>query len=431
MILVGLTGTIGAGKSAVGRLFEGWGARRIDADEMAREVVRPGLQAFERIRATWGEGVLAPDGSLDRAALRRIVAGDPGARRELEHIVHPAVLELLEGRLEEARAAGTAITVIEVPLLFETDLDELCDVVVTVDAPLEERKRRIGSARRMSQEEFVALDAAQMLAEEKGRRADIVVENAGSLEELEEAASRAWERIERLVPAPDRAARGRWAVDLHMHTHHSKDCLCDPADVVARALRVGLDRIAITDHDEIEGAFEARRLAPDLVIVGEEVRTAEGLDLIGLFLSEHIPRGGAFREVAAEIHRQGGVTYLPHPFDRWRGGDEEFLSSVVDLVDVVEAFNSRVHDPERNERARRWAERHSLPVGAGSDAHLLVEIGGGRVRLDPFDGPGAFLRSVAGGTIEGTPSGLWVHIGSTWAKIRKRLPMLTRSPRSG
>jgi hypothetical protein len=270
-----------------------------------------------------------------------------------------------------------------------------------------------------------------MPAEEKGRRADFVVENAGSLEELEEAARRAWERIERLAPAPDPAAGGRWAVDLHMHTRHSKDCLSDPAEVVACARRLGLDRIAITDHDEIEGAFEARRLAPDLVIVGEEVRTAEGLDLIGLFLSEHIPRGGAFRDVAAEIHRQGGVTYLPHPFDRWRGGDEEFLSSVVDLVDVVEAFNSRVHDPERNERARRWAERHSLPVGAGSDAHLLVEIGGGRVRLDPFDGPEAFLRSVAGGTIEGTPSGLWVHIGSTWAKIRKRLPMLTRSPRSG
>ena len=431
MILVGLTGTIGAGKSTVGRLFEGWGARRIDTDEMAREVVQPGRPAFERIRATWGEGVLALDGSVDRAALRRIVAGDPRARRELEHMVHPAVLELLGGWLEEARAAGTAIAVIEVPLLFETDLDELCDVVITVDAPLEERKRRIGRARRMSEAEFVALDGAQMTAEEKGRHADIVVENAGSLEELEETARRAWERIERLAPAPDPAGRGRWAVDLHMHTRHSKDCLSEPADVVARARRVGLDRIAITDHDEIEGAFEARRLAPDLVIVGEEVRTAEGLDLIGLFLSEHIPRGGAFRDVAAETHRQGGVTYLPHPFDRWRGGDEEFLSSVVGFVDVVEAFNARVHDPERNERARRWAERHSLPVGAGSDAHLLVEIGGGRVRLDPFDGPTAFLRSVAGGTIEGTPSGHWVHVGSTWAKIRKRLPMLTRSPRSG
>ena len=431
MILVGLTGTIGAGKSTVGRLFEGWGACRIDTDEMAREVVRPGRPALERIRARWGEGVLSPDGSLDRAALRRIVAGDPGARRELEHIVHPAVLELLEGRLDDARAAGAAIAVIEVPLLFETDLDERCDVVVTVDAPLEERKRRIGSTRRMSAEEFLALDAAQMPAEEKGRHADIVVENAGSLEELEEAACRAWERIERLAPASDLEGRGRWAVDLHMHTRYSKDCLSEPADVVARARRVGLDRIAITDHDEIEGAFEARRLAPDLVVVGEEVRTAEGLDLIGLFLSEHIPRGGAFRDVAAEIHRQGGVTYLPHPFDRWRGGDEEFLASVVGLVDVVEAFNARVHDPERNERARRWAERHSLPVGAGSDAHLLVEIGGGRVRLDPFDGPEAFLRSVAGGTIEGTPSGHWVHMGSTWAKIRKRLPMLTRSPHSG
>ena len=224
--------------------------------------------------------------------------------------------------------------------------------------------------------------------------------------------------------------------DLHNHTHFSPDSILSPEQLVERCLARKIECIAVTDHNTIRGGIEvskiveARGLEDLTIIVGEEVRTAEGLDLIGLFLSEHIPRGGAFRDVAVEIHRLGGVTYLPHPFDRWRGGDVEFLSSVVDLVDVVEAFNSRVHDPERNERARRWAERHSLPVGAGSDAHLLVEIGGGRVRLDPFDGPEAFLRSVAGGTIEGTPSGLWVHIGSTCANIRKRLPMLTPSPRS-
>ncbi len=188
------------------------------------------------------------------------------------------------------------------------------------------------------------------------------------------------------------------------------------------ARRIGLDRIAITDHDQIQGAFEAKQLAPDLVIVGEEVRTAEGLDLIGLFLARHIAPGNDFRSVADEIHEQGGVVYLPHPFDRWRGSDEEFLSSVIDCVDVVEAFNARVHDDARNERARHWAERHGLPVGAGSDAHTLGEIGAGQVRLDPFEGPDEFVRSAKDGEVVGSPSGHWVHLGSTWAKLRKRLP---------
>jgi predicted metal-dependent phosphoesterase TrpH len=156
---------------------------------------------------------------------------------------------------------------------------------------------------------------------------------------------------------------------------------------------------------------------------GEEVRTAEGLDLIGLFLNEHIPPGGSFREVADAIRSQGGVTYLPHPFDRWRGSDEAYFEGVIDCVDVVEVFNARVHDSERNERARSWAEKHGLPVGAGSDAHTLREIGKGRVRLAPFDGPEAFVRSAAAGEIEGTTSAHWVHLGSTWAKLRKRFPI--------
>lgn len=208
-------------------------------------------------------------------------------------------------------------------------------------------------------------------------------------------------------------------VDLHLHTDASYDCLSSPADVLARAEEVGLDRIAVTDHDQIRGALEARELAPDRVIVGEEVRTAEGLDLIGLFLREHISPGGSFREVAAAVRRQGGVVYLPHPFDVHRGADPGFLDGVVDCVDVVEAFNARIHDRGRNRRAREWAGRHGLLTGAGSDAHLLSEIGRGRVVLPPFDGPDSFLASLSEGRIRGRTSGRWVHLGSTWAKVRK------------
>ena len=439
MIRVGLTGTIGAGKSTVGRRFERWGARRIDTDALAREAVRPGEPALEAIREAWGDRVLSADGTLDRSAMRRLISEDAETRERLERIVHPAVLDLLEARLGQARAEGCRVAVIEVPLLLETGLADLCDLVVVVDAPLDERERRVREERGLSPREFHALNAAQMSGEEKRARADIVLLNDGSVDELEAEAKRAWDRIVRFRPARDGAQRRsapsdsagtgarRWSVDLHMHTWHSMDCLSDPADVVTTARRVGLDRIAITDHDEIEGAFEASRIAPELVIVGEEVRTAEGLDLIGLFLSRHIAPRQSFRAVAEEIHAQGGVVYLPHPFDRWRGSDEEFLSTVIDCVDLVEVFNARVHDVERNRRARAWAERNDLPIGAGSDAHTLGEIGAGRAVLDPFEGPEEFLSSARRAEVLGTPSGHWVHVGSTWAKIRKRLPFRPRS----
>jgi predicted metal-dependent phosphoesterase TrpH len=202
-----------------------------------------------------------------------------------------------------------------------------------------------------------------------------------------------------------------------MHTSASRDCRSAPADVVARARALGLDRIAITDHDQIEGALAAHELDPDLVIVGEEVRTAEGLDLIGLWLSEWIPPGGTFREVADAIHAQGGIVYLPHPFDARRGGDAGFFERVVDRVDAVEAFNARIHDESRNERAAAWARRHRLPAGAGSDAHTLREIGRGRVIMPPFDGPDTFLAALHEGVVEGRSSSPLVHLASTWAKL--------------
>ena len=214
----------------------------------------------------------------------------------------------------------------------------------------------------------------------------------------------------------------RWTVDLHAHTSASYDCLSEPRDVVEAAREAGLDRLAVTDHDEIEGALAARSLDASLVIVGEEVRTAEGLDLIGLFLHRRIAPGADFRRTAEAIRAQGGVVYLPHPFDPHRGTDEEFLEGVADCVDVVEGFNARVHDEAVNGRARAWAEARALPLGAGSDAHLLREIGRGRVGLPPFEeDPGAFLASLRRGSIGGRTSSRWVHLGSTWAKVRKKL----------
>lgn len=213
----------------------------------------------------------------------------------------------------------------------------------------------------------------------------------------------------------------RWEVDLHTHTSASHDCLVDPADLVARGRELGLDRIAVTDHNEIEGALDARQRDAELVIVGEEVRTAEGLDLIGLFIHRHIPPGWPFRDVAQAIRMQGGLVYLPHPFDGHRGADPAFLEEVVDQVDAVEGFNARCHSRRRNERAEAWARERDLAVGAGSDAHLLAELGRARVCLPPFRGPEGFLESLHRGEIRGRASGRWVHLGSSWAKLYKKL----------
>lgn len=424
MIRIGLTGTIGAGKSAVGDLFERWGAARIDADLLAREAVQPGTQALDRIRQVFGDALIRSDGTLDRAALRTIVFRDPQALATLESIVHPAVDRLRSALLEEAHLAGAPVVVTEIPLLLEKDLSREFDAVVAVDAPVDVRRDRVCRTRGISPSEFAAMDGSQWDGERKRAAADHAIWNDADLASLEAEARGVWDAITRASEAYERRASEppvTWSVDLHMHTSASRDCLSDPADVVRRAREVGLDRIAITDHDEIEGAFEARDLDPRLVIVGEEVLTAEGLDLIGLFLAEHIPPGAAFREVAAEIRRQGGVVYLPHPFDAYRGTTEESLEEVVDCIDAVEGFNARIHAPARNLRARNWARAKGLPVGAGSDAHLLREIGRGTVVMPTFEGPTGFLAALASGRLEGRASSRLVHLGSTWAKIARRI----------
>lgn len=209
----------------------------------------------------------------------------------------------------------------------------------------------------------------------------------------------------------------RWDVDLHTHTDRSPDCLSAPGDLVRRAREVGLDRLAVTDHDRIEGAFAARDIDPELVIVGEEVRTADGPELIGLFLEEHVPPDLCFRDTADAIRAQGGVTYLPHPFDRRRGTTESFLESRAGCVDLVEGFNARTHGEEAQGRAERWSAERGLPLGAGSDAHLLREVGRGRLRLPPFGGPEEFLESARRGDIRGRESSWLVHVGSTLARL--------------
>jgi len=414
VIRLGLTGTIGAGKTSVARLFEGWGAHRIDADALAREAIDAGTAGEAAVIRLFGSTVVAPDGRIDRAALRTIVFTDPEAREALESIVHPEVDRLRAARLADAERQGADVVVVEVPLLFEKAVESDFDVLIVVDAPLDLRRRRVTAERGLSGEMFDAINAAQWSGERKRRGATCVLWNDGDLADLHAKARAIWEELSAAPPLTS-----FWSVDLHTHTSASHDCLSSPADVVRQARECGLDRIAVTDHDEIDGALEAKELDPELVIVGEEVRTSEGLDLIGLWLERRIPPGGTFREVAEAIHDQQGLVYVPHPFDGRRGTDEPFLDGLVDCVDVVEAFNARIHDGDRNARAATWARRHGLPIGAGSDAHTLREIGRSRVVMPPFTDPPSFLASLRGGRIQGRASSPLVHLASTWAKLRK------------
>jgi predicted metal-dependent phosphoesterase TrpH len=206
-------------------------------------------------------------------------------------------------------------------------------------------------------------------------------------------------------PAGDPEVRARIVerplieVDLHMHTDHSPDC-ATPVEVLLETARDrGLGAIAITDHNEVSGALEARRIAAEMgdieVIVAEEVKTAEQGEVIGLFLEEKIPKGMTMAETIAAIRAQGGLVYVPHPFDRFHSvPDYEHLLDIVEEIDVLEVFNPRVALTAFNEEAERFARKYRIVPGAGSDSHVAQGLGSVRVRIHDFDGPAEFLEAM-------------------------------------
>jgi hypothetical protein len=187
-------------------------------------------------------------------------------------------------------------------------------------------------------------------------------------------------------------------VDLHMHTDHSHDCATPVEVLLATARAQGLGAIAVTDHNEISGALEARAQADAAgvkVIVGEEVKTADQGEVIGLFIEEKIPRGLTLEQTVAEIKRQGGVVYVPHPFDRMHSvPDYENLLKIIDDVDAIEVFNPRVAIGSFNDEAARFAAKYRIPAGAGSDSHVAQGLGSARIRMRDFDGPAEFVQSL-------------------------------------
>lgn len=201
MLIVGLTGNIAAGKSAVAARLAAHGVPIVDADLLAREAVAPGSPALAAIAARFGASMLRPDGTLDRAALRQLVFRDDAARAALDAIVHPEVARLRAAAVERLRAAGATLVVCDIPLLFETGLDRDMDLIVLVDAPADVRRERLLRDRGLSAADADAMIAAQMPAERKRPLAHYVIENDGSRDALDAQVDAVWTALQAAATA--------------------------------------------------------------------------------------------------------------------------------------------------------------------------------------------------------------------------------------
>jgi len=260
----------------------------------------------------------------------------------------------------------------------------------------------------------------------EGERARAVAETqsfAAAAQELDEVyRGLAGRRREQRVPEP--LADRDWIVaDLHMHTSWSHDCQVPVEELLDHAEAEGLGAIAVTDHNVFGGAREAVDLARgrDLVVIpGEEIKTDGQGEVIGLFLSEEIPRGLSFAATVDAIRAQGGIVYVPHPFDRLHAiPDAATLRLHVQQIDVLEVYNARLLFEAYNDEALRFARKYDLTMGAGSDAHVLQGVGTGALRMRAFDVPEEFLASLRGAQVLRRPRSLLYLQSLKWAAQAK------------
>jgi hypothetical protein len=304
----------------------------------------------------------------------------------------------------EARACGCAV----VAPLAEGSLD--------LDAP--------GLGFAIDQPALAAAATARLLddAQLRTRQSDEGREAAGRrsfaavAEQLEDVYASLGSR-RRTSRRPALRDRETISADLHMHTSHSFDCATDPEALVDHCIAQGLGAIAITDHNEVSGAQAAVALGkPITIIVGEEVKTTQG-EVIGLFLKERIEPGLDMGETIAAIQEQGGLVYMPHPFDRLHTiPDAATLLRHLDQIDILEVYNSRLLFDSFNDDALRFAAKYNLIQAAGSDAHVLPGIGTAINRIPAFDGPEEFLLAMRQSEILRRPKSLLYLQGLKWVQ---------------
>lgn len=221
-----------------------------------------------------------------------------------------------------------------------------------------------------------------------------------------------------------------WQVELHSHTYWSKDCLTRFEDIMRLCEQRGVDKIAITDHNTADGALRFQQMAPDLVIVGEEIFTTKG-EILAFYVKETIPPGLTPLETIERLRDQGAVISISHPFDTLRKGGwkQHDLDEIIGLVDAIETFNSRCLLPRHNAAAAAYAQQHAVCGTVGSDAHTAGEYGRATLQMAPFHDAESFKASLAAATAQTRYSPSYVHVGSTLAKWSRKLK-LTEQPRA-
>ena len=341
-----------------------------------------------------------PRALADRVEVR--TARDGPSRAQVLNaasIFVPAPNGLQRVRLEAA-AAGCALAapngVAEQPQLAAAEMGRLAD-----DAAYRERR------------------AQEARADAEGQTFGAV---AAELEALYESL-RGRRRVARRASTDPLAERDWIVVDLHTHTDASHDCRVPPTLLLDQAEAEGLGAVAITDHNTFAGAAAAVELARDrdvVVIPGEEIKTDNQGEVIGLFLHQEIPRGMSFGDTVAAIKEQGGVVYLPHPFDRMHAiPDAATLHRHLADIDVFEVYNARLLFEAYNDEALRFARKYNLTIGAGSDAHVLQGLGTGAVRMRRFGDPEEFLVSLRSAEVLRRPKSLLYLQSLKWAAQAK------------
>jgi predicted metal-dependent phosphoesterase TrpH len=211
-------------------------------------------------------------------------------------------------------------------------------------------------------------------------------------------------------------------VELHCHTCFSKDSLMLPTRLLEVGKKRGIDRIAIKDHNQLDGAMKCAQVEPERVICGEEIMTTEG-ELLAYFLNERVPPNLSPEETINRLRDQGAVISVAHPYDSIRGGswDEDHLERILPLVDAIEVFNARTLSSGPDEKAARAAQRYNLLRTAGSDAHAYFEVGRTVLRLPGFSDADSFRSALASAEIIRKRSSPLVHFFSRYATFRKSL----------
>jgi len=205
--------------------------------------------------------------------------------------------------------------------------------------------------------------------------------------------------------------------DLHAHTHFSFDALTPVETFIRRYVRAGIDCVAVSDHNNVDGALAVRQDAPFRVIVSEEIKSRQG-EIIGLFLQETVRKGLTPEDTVRAIREQGGLVLIPHPFIGFTSLRTDAMLRIMPDVDVIEVFNSKTAILGKEDAARRLAEEHGKAVSGASDAHTPWEIGLAWTEMPPFEGPGDFLIALRGGTIHGRAAFIGLHGLTIVARLR-------------